>query len=183
MAGSLNKVMLIGRLGADPQLKYLPSGQPVVNVNLATDESFKDRNTGDRTERTEWHRLVIYGKTAELAANYLTKGRLIFVEGKLRTRKWQGQDGQDRYTTEVVADRVDFLDSKGGGARDGEYGGYQGAGQGSGGGQGGYGGRQQGKPQGGRREDHGPQGSQGYDDDDLGPAFPSEAGGMDDVPF
>ena len=166
MAGSLNKVLLIGRLGADPQLKYLPSGQPVVNVNLATDEGYKDRNTGERTERTEWHRLVVYGKTAELVANYLTKGRLIFVEGKLRTRKWQGQDGQDRYTTEVVADRVDFLDSKGGGARDAEQGGYgQGYGQGGG---------KPGKPS--RREE--PQ-----DDDDLGPAFPSEAGGMDDVPF
>ena len=109
MAARLNKVFLIGRLGQDPRLAYLPSGEPVVNLSLATDESYTDRD-GNKIDRTEWHRVVAFNKPAEFASQYLQKGRLIFVEGKIRTRKWQDQQGQDRYTTEIVAYNVQALD-------------------------------------------------------------------------
>lgn len=104
MSRGINKVILIGNLGADPEIRYLPSGDPVANLRLATSESWKDRETGEAKERTEWHSIVIFGKLAEIAKTYLHKGGRIYVEGKLRTRKWQTQDGQDRYTTEVVID-------------------------------------------------------------------------------
>ena len=104
MSRGINKVILIGNLGADPEVRYLPSGDPVANLRLATSESWKDRETGETKERTEWHSVVIFGKLAEIAKTYLHKGSRIYVEGKLRTRKWQTQDGQDRYTTEVVID-------------------------------------------------------------------------------
>lgn len=100
--GGINKVILIGNLGADPDIRYFPSGDAVVNLSLATSESWKDRNTGEPQERTEWHRVVIRGRLAEVAKQYLHKGSKVYIEGALRTRKWQGQDGQDRYTTEVV---------------------------------------------------------------------------------
>jgi len=115
----VNKVILIGNLGADPEVRYMPSGDAVANVSLATSESWKDRNTGETQERTEWHRVVFFGKLAEIVKQYVHKGSKIYVEGKLRTRKWQGQDGQDRYTTEVVVDfngTMQMLDSRGGGA-------------------------------------------------------------------
>lgn len=118
MARGINKVILIGNLGADPEVRYMPSGDAVCNVSLATSESWKDRNTGETQERTEWHRVVFFGKLAEIVKQYLRKGSKIYVEGKLRTRKWQGQDGQDRYTTEVVVDfngTMQMLDSRGGG--------------------------------------------------------------------
>jgi single-strand DNA-binding protein len=169
MAGSLNKVMLIGRLGRDPELRYTQGGQPVCNLNMATDEGYlKD---GQRVEKTEWHRVVVWGKQAETVANYLTKGRLVFVEGKLETRKWQDQQGQDRYSTDIKADRVQFLDSKGGGASDfpAEEGSQAPAPAPAAGAK-----RPAGKPAGRK-----PASS----DEDMGPAFPSEAGGMDDVPF
>ncbi len=114
----VNKVILIGNLGADPDVRYMPSGDAVANVSLATGESWKDRNTGEAQERTEWHRVVFFGKLAEIVKQYLRKGSKIYVEGKLRTRKWQGQDGQDRYTTEVVVDfngTMQMLDTRGGG--------------------------------------------------------------------
>jgi len=114
----VNKVILIGNLGADPDVRYLPSGDAVANVRLATSESWKDRNTGESQERTEWHRVVFFGKLAEIVKQYLRKGSKIYVEGKLRTRKWQGQDGQDRYSTEVMVDingTMQMLDSRGGG--------------------------------------------------------------------
>lgn len=104
MSHGINKVILIGNLGADPEVRYLPSGDPVANLRLATSERWKDRETGETKERTEWHSVVIFGKLAEVAKTYLHKGSRIYVEGKLRTRKWQAQDGQDRYTTEVVID-------------------------------------------------------------------------------
>jgi single-strand DNA-binding protein len=104
MSRGINKVILIGNLGADPEIRYLPSGDPVANLRLATSESWKDRESGETKERTEWHNVVIFGKLAEVAKSYLHKGSRIYVEGKLRTRKWQAQDGQDRYTTEVVID-------------------------------------------------------------------------------
>jgi single-strand DNA-binding protein len=181
MAGSLNKVMLIGRMGADAKLAYLPSGSPVANFNIATDESYKDRNTGERVERTEWHRIAVFGKSAEFCANYLGKGRLVYVEGQIKTRKWQDRDGQDRYTTEIVVDmfrgRVEGLDRA---PQGGGYGDQNGYGE-----QGGYDG---GAPQGGqaqrRQEYQQQQPQQGkQQEEDMGPAFPSEASGMDDVPF
>lgn len=106
---SVNKVILIGNLGADPETRYMPSGEPVVNIRLATTEVWKDKATGDRKEATEWHRVVFFGKLAEIAGQYLKKGRQVYVEGSLRTRKWQGQDGQERYTTEIVANEMKML--------------------------------------------------------------------------
>ena len=103
MAG-VNKVILVGRLGADPDVRYMPSGDAVANVTIATSESWKDRNTGEKQERTEWHKVVFFGKVAETVKQYLHKGSQIYVEGKLRTRKYQAQDGSDRYMTEVVVD-------------------------------------------------------------------------------
>ncbi|HCF04622.1 MAG TPA: single-stranded DNA-binding protein [Desulfomicrobiaceae bacterium] len=111
MAGTLNKVILIGRLGRDPELRYTPSGQAVANFSLATDESYTTKD-GQRVERTEWHRIVVWGKQAEFCGNYLSKGRLVYVEGRLETRKWQDNQGQDRTTTEIRADRVLGLDSR-----------------------------------------------------------------------
>ncbi len=108
----LNKVMLIGRLGADPELKYTQSGSPVTSLRIATDESYNDRD-GNRVERTEWHRVSVFQRQAENCANYLKKGSLVYVEGSLLTRKWQDQQGQDRYTTEIRAQRVQFLDRRG----------------------------------------------------------------------
>lgn len=102
MAGSLNKVELIGNLGADPELRYLQNGGAVANLNIATSESWKDKTTGEKKEKTEWHRVVIFGKLAEIAGEYLRKGSKVFIEGSLQTRKWQDQAGVERYTTEIV---------------------------------------------------------------------------------
>ncbi len=116
MARGVNKVILIGNLGQDPETRYTPNGNAVVNLNMATDESYKDRQTGQLVPKTEWHRIVMFGKIAEVAGQYLRKGSKVYIEGKLQTRKWQGQDGQDRYTTEVVVDisgQMQMLDSRG----------------------------------------------------------------------
>ncbi|NBC47676.1 MAG: single-stranded DNA-binding protein [Gammaproteobacteria bacterium] len=116
--GGVNKVILIGNLGADPEVRYMPSGSAVANLRLATSESWRDKNTGEQQERTEWHRVALFGKLGEIAGQYLRKGSKVYIEGKLRTRKWQGQDGQDRYTTEVIVDingTMQMLDSRGGG--------------------------------------------------------------------
>jgi single-strand DNA-binding protein len=116
--GSINKVILIGNLGADPETRYMPNGNAVANVSIATSESWKDRNTGEPQERTEWHRVVFFGKLAEVVGQYLRKGSKVYVEGRLQTRKWQGQDGQDRYTTEIVVDMrgsMLMLDGRGAG--------------------------------------------------------------------
>ena len=107
----LNKVMIIGRLGADPELRYTQGGQPVCSLRVATDESYTDKD-GNRVERTEWHRVVVFWRAAENCNQYLRKGSLVYVEGRLSTRKWQDQNGQDRYSTEIRADRVQFLDRK-----------------------------------------------------------------------
>lgn len=151
----LNKVMIIGRLGQDPDLKYATTGMPICRFSVATDESYQDRD-GQRQEKTEWHRVVTFQKQAENCSNYLHKGSLVFVEGSLSTNKWTDQQGQTRYTTEIKAQRVQFLERKG--DRQGQgmpaSDGYS---------------RQQNQPQ--------------DNADDLGPAFPSEASGMDDVPF
>lgn len=103
----VNKVILVGNLGKDPETKYLPSGNAVTNLTLATSESYKDKNTGEQKETTEWHRIAIFGKLAEIAGEYLRKGSQVYFEGKLQTRKWQDQQGQDRYTTEVMVDSFD----------------------------------------------------------------------------
>ncbi len=116
MARGINKVILIGNLGADPEVRYMPNGGAVTNVNLATTDSWTDRQSGERQERTEWHRLVFYRKLAEIAGEYLRKGSKVYVEGRLQTRKWQGQDGQDRYTTEIIVNDMQMLDSRAGGS-------------------------------------------------------------------
>ena len=118
----LNKVQIIGHLGRDVELRYSQNGSPVASLNIATDESYTDRD-GNKVERTEWHRVTVYNKSAENCANYLHKGSLVYVEGSLQTRKWQDQNGQDRYTTEIKAQRVQFLDRVAG---DGQQGGQQG---------------------------------------------------------
>jgi single-strand DNA-binding protein len=112
MARGINKVILIGNLGVDPETRYMPSGGAVTNVRLATSESWKDKNSGEMQERTEWHRVVFFNRLAEIAAEYLRKGSKVYIEGSLRTRKWQGQDGQDRYTTEIVANEMQMLDGR-----------------------------------------------------------------------
>lgn len=104
MARGVNKVILVGNVGGDPETRYMPNGNAVTNITLATSESWKDKQTGQQQERTEWHRVVFFGRLAEIAGEYLRKGSRVYVEGSLRTRKWQGQDGQDRYTTEIVVD-------------------------------------------------------------------------------
>lgn len=168
----LNKVMIIGRLGRDPELRYAQNGTPIANLRIATDESYVDRE-GNKVDRVEWHTVVVFQRAAENCANYLGKGSLVFVEGSLQTRKWQDQQGQDRYSTEIKASRVQFLDRRGEGAAPGAEGGGASPRRSAPpvGGPGAQGGR-------GRPQQQAPE----YDDD-LGPAFPSEASGMDDVPF
>ena len=111
---SVNKVILIGNLGADPETRYLPSGDAVTNIRIATSEQWKDKS-GEKQEHTEWHRIAFFGKTAEIAGEYLKKGSPVYVEGRIRTRKWQDKEGQDRYSTEIVADRMQLLGGRGGG--------------------------------------------------------------------
>lgn len=114
--GSVNKVILIGNLGADPETRYTPGNVAVTNIRIATSETWRDRSSGESQERTEWHRVVLFGKLGEIAAEYLRKGSKVYLEGRLQTRKWQAQDGQDRYTTEIVADQMQMLDTRPGGA-------------------------------------------------------------------
>ncbi len=116
MARGINKVILIGNLGQDPETRYMPSGSAVTNLRLATSEAYKDRETGEQVERTEWHSVAMFGRLAEIAAEYLKKGAQVYIEGRLRTRKWQDKEGKDRYTTEIVADQMQMLGGRGGGA-------------------------------------------------------------------
>ena len=157
MAGSINKVILVGRLGQDVKLNYMPSGQPVAEFSVATDESYKDKE-GNKVDRVEWHRVKVFGRSAEFCSNYLGKGRLVYIEGKLQTRSWEDQQGQTRYVTEITASNVQALDPK-----------------------------PQGQDQGQPDRQQQPRGNQNSapqrHDDGQGPAFPSEASGMDDVPF
>jgi single-strand DNA-binding protein len=115
MARGINKVILIGNCGGDPETRYLPSGGAVTNITVATSESWKDKQSGQPQERTEWHRVVFFNRLAEIAGEYLRKGSKVYIEGGLRTRKWQDKDGQDRYTTEIVANEMQMLDSRGAG--------------------------------------------------------------------
>lgn len=118
MAGSVNKVILVGNLGADPEKRAMPSGSMMVNVSVATTDSWKDKQTGERRDRTEWHKVVFFDRLAEIVAQYLHKGSKVYIEGRLQTRKWQDKNGQDRWTTEIVANEMHMLDSKGGGTAD-----------------------------------------------------------------
>lgn len=174
----LNKVMIIGRLGRDPEIRYASTGVPIATLRIATDESYQDRE-GNKVERTEWHSVVVFQRQAENCQTYLRKGSLVYVEGSLQTRKWQDQQGQDRYTTEIKASRVQFLDRKNAaqGAEDGGYDAPSPRGN-FGGGQGDYG-QSAGRQNSGRQQNR----NNYQADEDLGPAFPSEASGMDDVPF
>ncbi len=124
MARGVNKVILVGNVGQDPEMKYMPSGNAVTNISIATSESWKDKQTGQQQERTEWHRVVFFNRLGEIAGEYLRKGSKVYVEGSLRTRKWQDQSGQDRYSTEIVASEMQMLDSRNDGM------GQQGQGQG-----------------------------------------------------
>ena len=114
MARGVNKVILIGNLGRDPEVRYSANGQAIANVTIATSESWKDKTSGEKQERTEWHRIVFFGRLAEIAGEYLKKGAQIFIEGRLQTRKWQDKDGADRYTTEIVANEMQMLGSRSG---------------------------------------------------------------------
>jgi single-strand DNA-binding protein len=109
MARGINKVIIVGNLGNDPDTRYMPSGSAVTNLSVATNESWKDKQTGEQKDRTEWHKVAMFGRLAEIAAEYLRKGSQVYIEGKLRTRKWQDQNGNDRWTTEVVADEMQML--------------------------------------------------------------------------
>lgn len=124
MARGINKVILIGNLGADPDTRFTPQGSAVTNLSVATDESYKDKQTGQMVPRTEWHRVVLFNRLAEIAKEYLRKGSKVYLEGRLQTRKWQDQSGQDRYTTEIVANEMQMLDARGGPGEQGGQGAY-----------------------------------------------------------
>lgn len=123
MARGVNKVILLGNVGADPDVRFLPSGNPVCNLRIATSETWKDKQTGERQEKTEWHSIVVFNKLAEIVQQYVHKGSKLYIEGKLQTRKWQAQDGTDRYSTEIVANDIQMLDSRSDGGQ--QQGGYQ----------------------------------------------------------
>jgi len=127
----VNKVILVGRLGADPEVRYMQDGTMVTNFRLATDEQWKDKS-GEKVQRTEWHRVVAFRKLAEICGNYLSKGRLVYIEGKMQTRSWEDKDGQKRFTTEIVASNMQMLESKGGGRDDTGAGSREEGGAGSG---------------------------------------------------
>ena len=183
---SVNKVILVGNLGADPETRYMPSGDAVTNIRLATTDRYKDKQSGEFKEATEWHRIAFFGKLAEIAGQYLRKGSSVYIEGRIRTRKWQDQSGQDKYSTEIVADQMQMLGARQGGGGGGDEGGYGGggggggysresqggsggAGYGGGRGQGGGGAGGSGGQQGGQRRQQ--QSSNGFEDMD------------DDIPF
>ncbi len=128
MARGVNKVTLIGNVGGDPEVRYMPNGSAVTTITLATSESWKDKQTGQAQERTEWHRVVFFNRLGEIAGEYLRKGSKVYVEGSLRTNKWQDQEGKDRYRTEIIGNEMQMLDSRGGsegGMQQGQQGGYQ----------------------------------------------------------
>jgi len=155
---SVNKVILVGNLGADPETRYMPSGDAVTNLRLATTDRYKDKQSGEMKEATEWHRISMFGKLAEIAAQYLRKGSSVYIEGRIRTRKWQDQSGQDKYSTEIVADQMQMLGGRQGGGGGGDEGGFGG---GAGGGGGGYSRESSGGGYGGGRGQGGGGGQQG----------------------
>ena len=161
MAG-VNKVIIVGNLGNDPEVRYSNNGAAIANISVATSDSWKDKNTGEKQERTEWHRIVMFNRLGEIAGEYLKKGSKVYIEGKLQTRKWQDQQGQDRYTTEIVADQMQMLDSRGGGMGGGQGGGYQQQNQNQ------FGGGQQQQQGGGQQQQQpqsAPQPANDFDDD------------------
>jgi single-strand DNA-binding protein len=135
---SINKVILIGNLGRDPEVRYTPNGAAICNITIATSRNWKDKNSGEKMEETEWHRVVFYDRLAEIAGEYLKKGRSVYVEGRLKTRKWQDKDGVEKYTTEIIADNMQLLGGRdgggGAGGDEGGGGGYSRNSQGGGGG-------------------------------------------------
>ncbi|WP_317915376.1 single-stranded DNA-binding protein, partial [Cupriavidus sp. TKC] len=160
---SVNKVILVGNLGADPETRYMPSGDAVTNIRLATTDRYKDKQSGEFKEATEWHRIAFFGKLAEIAGQYLRKGSSVYIEGRIRTRKWQDQSGQEKYSTEIVADQMQMLGGRGQGGGGGEEGGYGGGATGGAGGGGGYSRESQGgggRSQGGGAQGGGQQGGQ-----------------------
>jgi len=161
MARGVNKVILIGNLGADPETRAMPSGGTVANLRIATSESWRDKTSGEQQERTEWHRVALFGRLAEIASEYLRKGSQVYIEGSLRTRKWQDKQGQERYSTEIVGNELQMLGGRGGG------GGAEGGGGGSrsSGASGGGGARGGGAPQEPYPEYSGPSGPSGEKDD------------------
>lgn len=118
---SVNKVILIGNLGRDPEMRYTPDGSAIANFSIATTDQWRDKGSGEKQERTEWHRIVLFGRTAEVAGEYLKKGRPVYIEGRLQTRKWTDKDGNERYTTEIVGDRMQMLGGSGGGGSDAAF--------------------------------------------------------------
>lgn len=183
----INKVILIGNLGADPEVRYTQNSTAIANLSVATSETWKDKQSGEQREQTEWHRVVCYRRLAEIAGEYLRKGSKVYIEGRLQTRKWQGQDGKDNYTTEIVCNEMQMLDGRsGGGGQGGNFGGNQGGfapaqgGQqgGQGGQQGGQGGQQggQGGQQGGFGGQQGGQSGQNQNSNQGG--FGSQQGGQ-----
>ncbi|VVD59254.1 Single-stranded DNA-binding protein [Pandoraea horticolens] len=171
---SVNKVILVGNLGADPEVRYLPSGDAVANIRLATTDRYKDKQSGEFKEMTEWHRVSFFGRLAEIVNEYLKKGSSVYIEGRIRTRKYQAQDGTDRYSTEIVADQMQMLGGRGG-EGGGGGGGYSRGGGDEGGGAGGGGGYSRGGGAGGggggRQQAPAKQSGGGFDDMD------------DDIPF
>jgi len=168
----VNKVILIGNLGQDPEVRHTPSGGQVTNIRVATSEQWRDRDSGETRENTEWHRVVFFGRLAEIAGEYLRKGSQVYLEGRLQTRKWQGQDGQDRYTTEIVANEMQMLGGRPGGeSGGGNYGGggsRAGGGAPAGGGQGGGGQRgNYGAPPPPPAGNRAPAGDPGFGEDDI----------------
>ncbi len=121
MARGVNKVILVGNLGQDPEVKYMPSGQAVCNISIATTDSWSDKATGEKQERTEWHRVVFFRRLAEIAGEYLRKGSQVYIEGRLQTRKWQDQSGADKYTTEIIANEMQMLGGRGGASAGGGF--------------------------------------------------------------
>lgn len=182
MAGrGINKVLIIGNLGADPEVRYSQNNNAIANLSVATSETWKDKQTGEKREQTEWHRVVCYRRLAEIAGEYLRKGSKVYIEGRLQTRKWQGQDGKDNYTTEIVCNDLQMLD----GQNNGGQGGGQQRGQGN---QGGFGGQQNGGQGGQGNQNQSPNSNQGN------PANTGPTGGNagdnnnnndfdDDIPF
>ena len=168
MAG-VNKVIIIGNLGNDPEVRYSANGSAIANISVATSESWTDKNSGDKQEKTEWHRIVMFNRLGEIAGEYLRKGSKVYIEGKLQTRKWQDQSGQDRYTTEIVANTMQMLDGRGDNAGQGGGGGYQAprqqAPQQQGGGQQFGGAQQGGQQQGGGQAPSQPAPANDFDDD------------------
>lgn len=173
----INKAIIVGNLGADPETRYTAGGTAVTNVNVATSDTWRDKNSGEMQERTEWHRVVFFARLAEVAGEYLRKGSKVYVEGRIQTRKWQGQDGQDRYTTEIVGNEMQMLDSRGGGQGGGGSAPFGGGGGGQRPPQGGQGGGQPnqggGQQQGGNQPQYQPPAADPGFDDDLD----------DDIPF